>query len=146
MEDGSAAYSTPWASRLQQMRWAVPGHQHITCWANMIPPNWIEPFAVVTGLDENGGGLGDGFDAVFCSDPTEKESTPDIAKECDHHSGKQEDDLPLPGRSIKFAEKKGNHDRRLKGSDAAARFIDTQQSGFDLNHVSVLQRRNIREL
>ena len=96
-------------------------------------PGWIMP-------------LGDGFDAIFGRDPTEKEGTPHIAKECDHHSGKQEDDSPLPTRSIKFAEKKGNHDRRLKGSDAAARFIDAQQPSIDLNDVSVLQRRNIREL
>ena len=96
-------------------------------------PGWIMP-------------LGDGFDAIFCGNPTEKESAPDIAKECDHHSGKQEEDPPLPVGSIKFAEKKRNHERRLKGSDAAARFIDAQQSGFDLDEVSVLQRRNIREL
>src|SRR6266481_1170993 len=90
--------------------------------------------------------LRDRVDAIFCSDPREKESPPYITKGCDRHPGEQKEDPSRPGCSIKLAEKKGNHDGRLEGSDAAACFVNAQQPGFDLDDVSMLKRRNIREL
>jgi hypothetical protein len=39
--------------------------------------------------------LWDRVDAIFCSDPREKESPPYITKECDHHPGKQKEDPSL---------------------------------------------------
>jgi hypothetical protein len=74
-------------------------------------PGWIMP-------------LGDGFGAIFSGNATEKESAPHIAKECDQHSGKHQEDPPLPVGTIKFAEKKRNHECRLEGPDSTARFID----------------------
>ena len=88
----------------------------------------------------------DGFDAIFGGDPTEKESPSHIAQECDQYSANDEDDPPLPGHSIKLAQEKRNHQRRRKGSNAAACFIDAYQPGTEYDNVSVVQRRYIEEV
>src|ERR1700692_1361562 len=88
----------------------------------------------------------DRVDATVCRDPGKEKSPTYVTKECDHHSGKQEENSSLPSRSIKFTQKKGNHHCGLKGSDAAARFVYAQQAAFDFNDVSMLHCCNLKKI
>jgi hypothetical protein len=88
----------------------------------------------------------DGFDAIFSSDPTEKESAPHIAKECDQYSANDENDPLLPGHSISSPRK--SETMSAAGKDRIplhASSMPTKPS-IEFDDVSVVQRRDTEEI
>jgi len=78
--------------------------------------------------------------------PRQKESTSDIAKKGDQNAGQKEEGPSPKTCSIKFAQKKRDHDAGLERPDTTAGLINSQETAFYLDQVSMLQRRNVRKV
>src|ERR1700761_6945453 len=90
--------------------------------------------------------FGNRINSLACGRPREEETTSNIAKKGDQNSYQKEESPTPKSRSIKLAQKKRDHDAGLERSDPTASLIDSEEAGFYLNQVSVLECRNMRKI
>ena len=88
----------------------------------------------VNGVDTFGGG-----------DINEEERAANIENKRKGKSGEDTKDAPQSSEPVKFSKEEGEHERGLKRTNAAARFIDADHAGVDFNDIAVRDRRDVEE-
>src|SRR6202008_2583602 len=81
-------------------------------------------------------------DASLCSQPDEKESANQVAKECEEGAGNNQGNTTQERKFVKFSQEKGDHEGGLQRSDAGAGFVDADKPGADFDDVAQLDGGN----
>ncbi len=88
----------------------------------------------------------DAGSAPLCSNPNENGRADHVANKRQPCADNDQSDPAGCAEKIKFAKKERDHQRGLHRPNAAARFFDSDEAGANFNDVTVLKRRDSREL
>src|SRR6266446_6147528 len=84
--------------------------------------------------------------APLCSNPNENGRADHVANKRHPCADNDQSDPADCGEKIKLAKKERDHQRGLQRPNATARFFDSDETGANFNDVTVLKRRDSREL
>jgi hypothetical protein len=84
----------------------------------------------------------DGTGAFMSGDPRQQGRTRDIEKKRECKTRENAQRAAHGAQGIKLAQEEGDHQRGLERADAAARVINADHSGSDLDHIAMRNSRN----